>query len=317
MDISAAGFAASPQGRPSCCLLVPIHQLALTEAEALSLVLSHSRATHAADLYLLHPPSRRPLAERICAWFAHERPGAAAVLRLEQPERSFTSLESYSSLLLSADFYQRLHAYEWLLIVQPDALLLTEAWSNWLAMPYSYIGAPMFAGLEEPVEPLRLIGGGNGGLSLRNLCHCRAVLEYRGWLYPQLRCYERATLPHQPWRAEFRSLRHHLFTGVGCIEQLPLFEDLFWSYVAPQLSALFTVAPPELAMRFAFEAKPQWLWERTGQLPAGCHAYARYGAGFWAERFSECPELIGPYREPARRLAAATQALASPAFPLN
>ena len=297
----------------SCCLLVPIHQRALSEAEALSLVLSYSRGTHAADLHLLHPPSRRPLAERICAWFAQEHPGEAPVRRLEQPEWAFASLQSYSALLLSAEFYQQLHPYAWLLIVQPDALLLSEAWSGWLAMPHSYIGAPMFAGLEVPVEPLRLIGGGNGGLSLRHVGHCSAVLEHRGWLYPQLRRYERATLPHQPWRAELRSLRHHLLCRVGRVEQLPLFEDLFWSYVAPQLSAAFTVAPPEQAMRFAFEAQPEWLWQRTGQLPAGCHAYARYGASFWAERFAECPQLVGPHQGAARRLAAATQTLISPA----
>jgi hypothetical protein len=88
----------------------------------------------------------------------------------------FNSVSDYSRLLLSNHFYETYFDYEFMLILQPDAVVLRPNLDLWLASPYDYIGAPWPRGWEYPL-PIRLSGNiehvvcrafiGNGGLSLR------------------------------------------------------------------------------------------------------------------------------------------------------
>ncbi len=92
------------------------------------------------------------------------------------PEGFFRSISDYSRLLLSDEFYEIYQAYEHMLILQPDAVVLTQTLNDWLQTPYDYIGAPWPNGWEYGL-PIRLRGEvrtitcrafvGNGGLSLR------------------------------------------------------------------------------------------------------------------------------------------------------
>ena len=61
------------------------------------------------------------------------------------------------------------------------------------------------------------------------------------------------------------------------------FQDLFWSFIAPRLSPGFNVAPPEIAIDFAWELYPRVHYEQFGQLPFGCHAWQRYDRAFWID----------------------------------
>ncbi len=88
----------------------------------------------------------------------------------------FKSVRHYSRLLLTNSFYAAYDEYEWMLIVQPDALVLKPSLSRWLDMPFDYIGAPWPSGWEYslPIRTLDTITQvkcrafvGNGGLSLR------------------------------------------------------------------------------------------------------------------------------------------------------
>lgn len=88
----------------------------------------------------------------------------------------FESVSNYSRLLLSDNFYESYFDYDFLLILQPDAVVLRPDLDYWLTQPYDYIGAPWPRGWEFPL-PICLSGNledvlcrafiGNGGLSLR------------------------------------------------------------------------------------------------------------------------------------------------------
>ena len=287
----------------SCCLLVPLYRPCLSEDEALSLVITHARASGLAALNILHPPEIAGYVARLQGWFSRNRSDKISFGSLEVPGEYFQSVTAYSRLLLSEFLYQALAAYEWLLIVQADALLLSDQLDPWLSMPYSYIGAPWFVGLDQPIKPLRPLGGGNGGLSLRRVADCLEVLRYRGNLYRALRRMERITLPHQWWRAELRACRS-IFAHSSHLDKLNLFEDLFWSFVAPEINSGFSVAPFAIAARFAVETEPSFFFDHAQDPPLGCHGYRRHDPTFWEDLWRLKPDLVQSYIEPARRLVA-------------
>jgi hypothetical protein len=44
----------------------------------------------------------------------------------------------------------------------------------------------------------------------------------------------------------------------------------------------YTIAPVNEAIKFSFEANPEFLFEKNNyQLPFGCHAWQRYDPLFW------------------------------------
>ena len=83
------------------------------------------------------------------------------------PDFYFESVDGYNRLLLSKKFYKSFEEYEYILIVQPDALVISDQLNYWCDIGYSYVGAPWFLGYGKPVEPPTMIGVGNGGFSLR------------------------------------------------------------------------------------------------------------------------------------------------------
>ncbi|MDD5029639.1 MAG: DUF5672 family protein, partial [Rhodoferax sp.] len=88
----------------------------------------------------------------------------------------FSSIANYNRLLLSADFYKSYLAYEFVLILQTDAVILRDDLQVWLEAAFDYVGAPWPNGYELFVNLDRYAGAngkvvkahvGNGGLSLR------------------------------------------------------------------------------------------------------------------------------------------------------
>lgn len=289
--------------RYRCCVLVPLYRPFLTNTEALSLVATHRRAEGKAALLLLHPPELAGFVQHLRSWFAYRGLDGQTFESLQCPAPYFRGVSAYSSLLLSEAFYAQLSGYEWLFIVQLDALLLSDQWPVWLDSAYSYIGPPWFVGLDQPRLPLRPLGGGNGGFSLRRVADCAEVLRYRGCLYRHWRDLELITLPDQRWRAEGRALRR-LFAFAGSFETIDLFEDLFWSFMAHRISSTFSVAPFSQSIQFAFETEPRTLFRSTRAVPVGCHAHERYDPDFWHQIWSSDPSLIGLFEHSAMALVA-------------
>ncbi|HMP76311.1 MAG TPA: DUF5672 family protein [Kiritimatiellia bacterium] len=222
----------------------------------------------------------------------------------------FRSRAAYSRLLRSAEFYRAFEGCEFLLIHQLDCLVFSDQLQRWAGMPYDYIGAPWIARTGNDARWI----AGNGGFSLRRIDALLRVLTSRrftrtlprraidhlahidrkhhllpnAWLRRCIPLPDETNVPPCRWHgAELNEVRRTLFWSVqgglrGYLEHSTLHEDLFWSLVAPLFDPALRVAPPDTAVRFAFEMEPRWCFAQTGgELPFGCHAWQKYDRAFW------------------------------------
>lgn len=175
------------------------------------------------------------------------------------PAPSFESIEEYNRLLLSKHFYERYDAYEFILILQTDAIVLRDELDFWCAQPFDYVGAPWPFGYELFVN-LGLFEGsfgrhvrvtvGNGGLSLRRVDKCKKILS------------------------EFA-------TAIDVFCKTGSSEDLFFS-VMGSLSHDFVVPNEITASRFAMELRPSYYYHvNGGYAPMGGHAWYKTEPEFW------------------------------------
>jgi hypothetical protein len=180
----------------------------------------------------------------------------------------FTSISSYSSLMLSREFYQRFLAYRYLLLHQLDAFVFRDELLSWCARGYDYIGAP-WIGETFPNAPATLQGlpfwirsrlfpflppldhsVGNGGFSLR-----RVKTMYRALTF----------------------LRHTRRAWGGRNE------DGFWSIALPECWWWqYRVPSVDEALGFSFEVNPSLCYQQNREkLPFGCHAWEQNEPEFW------------------------------------
>ncbi len=180
----------------------------------------------------------------------------------------FASVKGYNLLMLSPDFYRSFDRHEFMLVLQTDAILLSDELEHWAGQPYDYVGAPWPQGIELNVELDRFVGGhiqrvrakvGNGGFSLRRIRKCVALLEE----FPQA--------------AEL--FRH---TGSS--------EDLFFA-VLGTLSVDFVLPGEMAAALFALELAPERYHAIQGRLPMGVHAWRKHNPAFWQEQLGDAPPL--------------------------
>jgi hypothetical protein len=174
------------------------------------------------------------------------------------PERFFTSAKAFARLQLRARLYRAFAAYEHILMVQLDALVLSDRLSEFCAGAYDYIGAPW---LERDAV-------GNGGFSLRRVPAFLRVLESRRYALGGPDRNWHAVGPRwPPGTARYRRGEN---------------SDGFWSFDAPRRHRGFRVASVEEALRFSWEVEPRRCFELArGQLPFGAHAWALYDRAFW------------------------------------
>ncbi len=258
--------------RHKFCAVVPVYRTGLSEDEQLSLRhLDHYLP--GAHKYLLMPDSldfRRP--DYRCARF---------------PQACFRDVAAYNHLTLSKDLYARFHDYEFVLIHQLDAIIFSSGIEPFLEMGVDYLGAPWVE--HDTAGGPRLVGVGNGGLSLRRVSAFRRLLASRVRTmtpreYYRFRGYSgrpagrrllgacRSVTRLLPFR---NSLRHELSGGIDN-------EDWFIAAEAARYSPGFVLASIPQALEFAFEEDPGFCLEQAGgRLPFGAHAWARYDRAFW------------------------------------
>jgi hypothetical protein len=207
--------------------------------------------------------------------------------RLETfPQAAFESVATYSRLLLSAAFYERFAAYDYVLIYQLDCLVFRDELAEWCEAGYDYIGAPWF---HCPSTPQRgLSRTGNGGLSLRRVGAFLDVLSSRRRPAPYGTDLWTTQLPDLAlwpfWRRWWKTLRVLRETSRGVAEYTSAYslnEDHFWSDRARLFEPRFRIAPAEVALRFAFETAPRTCFQMHPHLPFGCHAWRRWDRSFW------------------------------------
>lgn len=190
-------------------------------------------------------------------------------------KKFFTGINGYNQLMLSMDFYKRFLPYEFILVYQTDALIVSGELNPFLEAQYDYIGAPWLQGM--PVYKYRFRGMsilrkiipwfnqpeiiyvGNGGVSLRRVRACIDILRREEQLAKR-------------WKEN---------------------EDVFFSYMGIKQAENFRVASIEDALRFSFETEPRICFKRNKyRLPFACHAWARYDLEFWKTAFNEMDFMI-------------------------
>lgn len=174
----------------------------------------------------------------------------------------FASIPGYNRLLLQPAFYEMFAPHEFMLILQTDAVVLKDELDHWCRQPFDYVGAPWPLPYELFVNLDRFAGAhgrhvratvGNGGLSLRRLAKCAALLRE----FPQ-------------------AIDFFLRSGSS--------EDLYFS-VFGQLSVDFALPNEITASKFALEMQPSYYYEVNGrQAPMGGHAWWKHEPGFWTQR---------------------------------
>lgn len=243
---------------PRLAVLIPIYKPALSPLEEFSV-------THSLSL----------TDERECVFVApdglnlgyYQKHYPRLRFELFAPE-NFTSVESYSRLLLSPEFYKRFLAYEFILILQPDAILFRDDLDFWMDQGYDYIGAPWPEGIEitlwrddfqgERRQRIRTHVG-NGGLSLRRVASCIRLLNE----FPET---------------------HAAFIRSGTNE------DTYFSLLGTQAIS-FHLPDQIAASRFSMELRPEQYFNLNGGLiPMGSHGWSSMSLGFWQARI---PALVG------------------------
>ncbi len=245
---------------------IPIYKAALTDLERQSLsqcvtvlgrypLVFFGPSSLNADTYLRVAPS-------------------AAVQRFD--DRYFSAVEGYSRLLLSESFYESLAHFDYVLIHQLDAFVFYDALQYWCSRDFDYLGAPFRNETDSG-----WMGVGNGGLSLRRIQSCLAVL----------RCSRKEHVPSY-WRMERLVTTSRLKLAlksyrwvkkqIGFRDDVKRFlarfleegrpEDIFWGLHASRFHRAFRVAPVDAALDFAIEGG---LMETRAryllQPPFGCH----------------------------------------------
>jgi hypothetical protein len=268
-----------PSIKPSqhlAVVIIPLYKLALTEADLFSIQLT-LRTLKDYPISIACPDTLKNDFITLVQQWDHPNTKVDAFA-----DTYFNGIAGYNNLLKSKFFYQHYAQYEYMLIAQPDALILSDQLSTWCKKQYSYIGAPFFDGFADPIHPLKFIGVGNGGISLRRIPDFIKAASHIRFI-PNIR----APAPSSIFNIyELSRFIKHRF--IFCWNQWPLFprvnEDVFWGMLIPQKVDFFRVASPEEAISFAFDTEPRFLYEQNHQkLPFACHAWERYDFAFWKE----------------------------------
>jgi hypothetical protein len=183
---------------------------------------------------------------------------------------AFESIQEYSRMLLSDAFYARFSAFEFMLVLQTDAVLLKDDLDYWCTQPFDYAGAPWPKPFELFVNTGRFEGSagrhvratvGNGGLSLRRIAKCRSLLR--------------------EFAVEIDVFKH---TGSS--------EDLFFA-VMGNLSNDFVLPNEVTASRFSMEGWPAYYRQiNGGHMPMGAHAWMKNEIDFWRSVLGEVPARV-------------------------
>ena len=260
-------------------VVIPMYKADLSTAEMRSLNRAvDTMAGH--DIYIVGP---RHLQANLAQLGQHYGPRVQLML-FDDPY--FAGIKGYNALMHSRGFYTAFASYSHILIAQTDTLILRDELAAWCQQDYAYIGAPWFAGGSQPSQPLRFMGVGNGGFSLRRVADFLHVLERPRRIPNFIKARTGETGKPGSW---VRRLKHEWLLAYNFAPCFPTSnEDFFWGILVPAACPFFRVPGLEAASRFAFEVEPRHLYALTGeQLPFGCHAWERYDREFWLQVLPE------------------------------
>lgn len=173
--------------------------------------------------------------------------------------RFFESVIGYNHLLLDVEFYKKFANYNYMLIHQPDALLLQDNLDYWMERQFDYIGAPWPNGVEMNINvgKFRSVNGvnlkayvGNGGFSLRSIKGSIVLLN------------------------EFSEIKDYWIKNGNR-------EDHFFAFMG-MLSGSYKIPNQMVASQFSLEVEPEKYFTMNDEkVPTGCHAWWKHDLEFW------------------------------------
>ena len=219
---------------------------------------------------------------------------------IELDHKHFGSAANHNRMLYLPEFWELFSDYEFALMYHLDALVFSDQLKEWCDKGYDFIGAPFIRCADSPWVKVERVG--NGGFALYRVPSVLKVLwnryrqhplkyfEDRHWKWIELQKKilkpVRAAVP-QWLRGQLTDPLRNTVKRLDHIEANELNNDGFWADEAKRYLPEFKVAPVEDGLRFAFEVAPSMCLERNGgEMPFGCHAWARYDRNFWKKRFS-------------------------------
>lgn len=193
---------------------------------------------------------------------------------------NFKSIEGYNNLLKSKLFYKKFNDYDYLLIIQPDSLILGNPDEIFKFKEFDYYGAPS---INKGV-----IRGYNGGFSLRNVKKSIEVLNsYKrteSWKEISKRHFYKPTRYILIWK--WLSVLFDFFIRKIVASPFNRFEkgneDLFWTVDVPKAVPSFKVNDFETAIKFSWEHQCTEFYNKY-PLPFGCHGWWNYNHDFWKD----------------------------------
>ncbi len=182
-------------------------------------------------------------------------------------------------------FYRMYQEFDYVLICHLDAWIFRDRLVHWMDKGYDFIGAPLFLPENDKVHFLQRMApfGGNGGLSLRRVASCIRVLET---FQPSLSLRRIAQAVwflarNRQWgfiTILFRLLRELSQDWRGACEKYNIYEDVFFTIIAPLCGNRISIPTSRTAMKFACEVNYPLFQKELFSLepPLGIHGYDKY-----------------------------------------
>jgi len=268
--------------KKSCVVIIPIYKQGLSENETFAFN-NNIKVLRNHQISIVCPFFLRSYSLNLLQSLGVHKPLIKCF-----PGSYFKSIAGYNKLLMSIEFYEAYSDFSHLLVCQTDAVVFDDRLDRWLDLDYSYIGAPWFVGMSKPIKPLKFMGVGNGGLSLRRIADFIKFLRIPARLSIDL-FYSKNLLVNA-----LRFIKHKIVFSYNSPYFLPrVNEDYFWGVLVSKRCDFFKIPEPLKAAEFAFEVEPSFLYFAINEkLPFGCHAWEKYDKKFWIKIF-ENREMIG------------------------
>ncbi|WP_458381619.1 DUF5672 family protein [Rhizobium ruizarguesonis] len=271
-----------PAATRRAAVLIPTHLEQLDDELAATLLHNATQLKgHALEVVL--PETCSP------SWYEafFQQHGIDGTVRLVQASY-FGSPAAVNRMGTDPAFYRMYSEFDYILICHLDAWVYRDRLSYWMDQGYDFIGAPLFLPEDDKVHFLRRMApfGSNGGLSLRRVSSCIRVLE----------TFEPG---RSPWRLAqaiwflarnrrwgfitilFRLLRELSCDWHGTCQKYNIYEDVFFTIIAPLCGNRIAVPSSRTAMKFACEVNYPLFQKEILDLepPLGIHGYDKYVDG--------------------------------------
>jgi len=294
----------------SCCILIPVYkaQWRTVEHAAIRRCL---RILRNYDFVFMHKQSLHE--NDIFKHYRTELDSVASWRLMPVPDECLASVHAYNKLLLTSCFYDFFYEWDYLLVFQHDAWILSGNLENWLDKRYSYVGAPWCPDLGDDPLWSPVPGVGNGGLSLRKIKDMKSIVSsekfYRKPVLSMFEIISKASLfseyQHRSMLVRALDFLKRLLCLVSLLLLYPIGyrnnlaflaangvnEDIILGFYAKRLFKWLHVPSPREAASFSLETNPRRVaYSFCVGIPFGCHAWEKYDKDFFMARYSQCFE---------------------------